>query len=175
MGCFDYECACGGKSCDHVGGQLWESKVIIEVPLSDGKKIYLHGEYEMYGYVLVEDKYKFYLKEFDDYFQGWFDGESENELSISFLANKAWTVSEHVHTEDKFGDEISGHVHRHCFDDVDAEVSDLTPNLLAKCIRADNGLNIVSKAERLRQRNEELRAQIANLQKQLAQLEPSQG
>lgn len=175
MGCFDYECACGGKSCDHVGGQLWESKVIIEVPLSDGKKIYLHGEYEQYGYVLVEDKYKFYLKQFEEYFEGWFDGETEKERSISLLANKAWTVSEHVYAEDKFGDDISGYVNRHCFDEVDASVSDLTPNLLAKCIRADNGLVLDSADDKKKKRIALLKSQAEAIQKQLAQLEPIQG
>ena len=45
MGCFDYECGCGGESCEHVGGQLNNSEVIIEVPLSDGTVLYLKGEY----------------------------------------------------------------------------------------------------------------------------------
>jgi hypothetical protein len=170
MGCFDYVCGCGGKTCDHTGGQLWESKVIIEVPLSDGTKIYLEGEYEQYGYVLVNDTYKFYLKEFEEFFHGWLDGEPEEELSKSFVANKAWTVSEHVYTEDKFGSEISGHVLRECFDTVAASESDFDPELLTECIRADNGLSLETADEKQKKQIAKLKSTIEFMQKELGRL-----
>jgi hypothetical protein len=170
MGCFDYTCECKGESCDHKGGQLWESSVIIEVPLSDGTSIYLEGEYEQYGYVLVNGTYKFYLKEFEEFFHGWLDGEPEEELSNSFVANKVWTVSEDVNTEDKFGDEISGHVNRHCSHHLDVSMADPMPDLIAKCIRADNGLNLETADQKQKKRIEKLKSTIEFMQKELGRL-----
>lgn len=176
MGCFDYECECGGNSCAHVGGQLHGARVIIEVPLSDGTVVYLKGYYEEYGYVLVklpiaEDagyvEYKFYPKQFEDYFHGWFDGESEEELRMGFLANKIWTFSETAWTLDKYGDEVQGKVKRHCFDEIDASVDDLTHDIVKKCIRADKGLVIKTKEQAQWDRIEALKKEVEYLQKQL--------
>ncbi len=180
MGCFDYVCGCGGKTCDHTGGQLWDSDVYIEVPLSDGTKIYLEGSYEEYGYVLVKMpiaadvqyvEYKFYLKEFEEYFEGWFDGEDEGELEDCLLANRAWTRSETVITTDKFGSEIKGFVERDCFNDMgDIPVSELTPEIVSKCKRAPEGLNLETADEKQKKQIAKLKSTIEFMQKELGRL-----
>lgn len=171
MGCFDYECGCGGESCEHVGGQLNNSEVIIEVPLSDGTVVYLKGEYEQYGYVTIkiagqpDTEYKFYLKEFEEYFDGWFDREPEEELNKCFLANKAWTRSETTCVLDRFGDETEGYVKRRCFYESDVGDNPLTnvdQNLLSKCTLADHNSN-----EKLKKRIAYLKAECELAQKKL--------
>lgn len=129
MGCFDYKCECAGKSCNHVGGQLDESEVIIEVPLSDGTVVYLKGDYQEYGYVQVNEE-DFYLKEFEEYFEFW----SENDQGF-LLANKVWTYGEHTVVEDQFGDEVGGHVVRKCFNDSNKILTNLTPQIYDMCMR----------------------------------------
>lgn len=112
MGCFDYNCECGGETCPHVGGQLDNATVIIEVPLLDGTTIYLEGEYHQYGYVEVDNFYSFYLEEFEEFFEDW-DAMNDDR---AYLATKVWTKSETTETEDKYGSIITGHVERSCFD-----------------------------------------------------------
>jgi hypothetical protein len=170
MGCFDYECACCGKSCEHVGGQHQPSKVYIEVPLNDGTTVYLVGNYEEYGYVVVNLQtpkgvhYKFYLKEFEEFFDGWFDDESELELRKTFLANKAWTKSELTTVIDEYGYGTRGcMVERGCFHNTDKkEVSPFTMDMLGKCIRADSLC-----LDRQKKRIESLKRQVQALQTEL--------
>lgn len=116
MGCFDYECSCGGNKCDHIGGQLFSSIVIIEVPLSDNTTVYLKGYYEQYGYVLVNE-YRFYPEQFEDL---------ANE--DSFKAKRIWTYKEY----DEYEDEA---VIKNCFGD---DYSELTEDMLKKLIPAEN-------------------------------------
>ena len=130
MGCFDYTCECGGETCAHVGGQLDESQVIIEVPLSDGTVVYLKGHYQEYGYVQVNEE-DFYLTEFEEYFDCWYDDSHDGFL----LANKVWTVSEYTTVQDEFGDEVRGDVQRKCFDTQGKLVTSLTPNIYDMCMR----------------------------------------
>lgn len=131
MGQFDYKCECGGKSCNHVGGQLYESTVIIEVPLSDGTVVYLKGEYEQYGYVVVNEQ-EFYLKEFEEYFEDWHCDEDG-----FLLANKVWTYSELELIKDKFGDEEQGKtvLERECFDKKNKILTSFTPQIYDQCMR----------------------------------------
>lgn len=154
MGCFDYTCACNGKTCRHVGEQSDSSTVVIEVPLSDGKTIYLKGEYDEYGYVVVEmngDKpvyYQFYLEEFKDCFDSWLENEPEEYLKRYFFAKRIWTFSEILHISDIAEAEIEREnlddaeemilVKRNCIYSISGVLRKLTPELVAKCIRADS-------------------------------------
>lgn len=155
MGCFDYNCECKGKTCGHTGGQSNGATVYIEVPLSDGTSVYLNGYYEEYGYVVVETieqgEFYFYLKEFEEYFESWFRRDSPKKLNKSFLATKVWTNFERFRTEDVYGDEIEVETYRRCFDSVNERVIEITPEIVAKCIRADKGLNTCSPVERKKQ------------------------
>lgn len=180
MGCFDYTCECGGDSCEHVGGQLHDSEVYIQVPLSDGTTIYLTGHYEEYGYVSVKMPiaadvqyidYKFYLKEFEQFFQGWFDGEDQDELEDNLLATKVWTKSETTYAEDRFGSRLQSFVERHCFDEMDVTVSELTPEIVSKCKRAIEGLTIVTKEEAKKKRIDYLKAEIKKMNAELKRLD----
>lgn len=154
MGCFDYYCQCNGKICRHVGGQSDSSTVVIEVPLSDGKTIYLKGEYEEYGYVAVKMNgnksiyYQFYLEENKDQFHWWFKNHSENFLETYLFAKRVWTHSEVLHITEIDEAELEGEeldddegmivVKRNCFNLSHNYDTILTPELVAKCIRADS-------------------------------------
>ena len=149
MGCFDYQCECKGKHCGHTGGQSCGANVYIEAPLSDGTNVYLKGYYEEYGYVLVYDDdtnetYFFYLKEFEECFEGWFNRDSAEKLDKSFLATKVWTDYELSWATDKYGYELEKTISRNCFNHVEGKQTYLTSKILKQCIRADKGLNIRS-------------------------------
>ncbi len=91
MGCFDYVCECGGKTCPFRGGQNGgDSIVIVEVPLKDGTTIFVKGEYDSYGAV-HHGNCIFYPEQFQDFFKGWFKGESEKKMSRIFVAKRIWT------------------------------------------------------------------------------------
>ena len=155
-GCFDYECECGGKSCDHVGGQLNESKVVIEVPLSDGTDVYLEGDYEEYGYVTV-GKYKFYPEQFKEFFKTWLDGESDEERNTTFLSKRIWTRSETTYAPEY---DCMVKAKRSCFHDK-FHISKVNAEMLGKFIRADNGLNIRSKKQAQEDRLRDLKALLS--------------
>lgn len=170
MGCFDYECECGGKTCDHVGGQLHDSNVVIEVPLTDGTTVYLEGHYEQYGYVTVEG-YQFYLEQFRDYFEGWFGDEAHPEKI--FLAKRVWTLNETVYKylEDSDGEgyEVDKFVHRKCFRrDIDVNLSELDPMDVSKYVRADKGLDLEAKRKK---KLANLKSQLQYMQREIARLE----
>lgn len=169
MGCFDYECSCGGETCEHVGGQLHDSNVVIEVPLSDGTNVYLEGHYEQYGYVTVGD-YQFYPEQFREYFEGWFEDEDPKNLDKNFLANRIWTLNETVYKyivdEDDDEHDVQKFVRRTCFD-RDVNVSKLDPSDLSKYIRADKGVDLDRKRK---QRIEKLKATIEFMQKELGRV-----
>jgi hypothetical protein len=168
MGCFDYECECKGKTCKHVGGQLYGSTVVIEVPLSDHTVVYLKGEYEEYGYVTV-GTYQFYPEQFEDYFEGWLEDESPDKLDKIFLATRVWTLEETVYTyeddEDGNEQETRKFIKRKCFTGDHTRVSaDITPTLLSKCIRLDKKIDL---DELRQQRIKRLKSTIESLQKEL--------
>lgn len=179
MGCFDYNCECRGKNCDHTGGQSSGANVYIEVPLSDGTVVYLKGYYEGYGYVLVYinehaqkvNVYFFYLKEFEEFFQDWFNRDSPEKLNKSFLATKVWTDSELSWSTDKFGDELEGTITRKCFNSIKDEHTYATSELIENCIRADKGLNILSPEERQKNRIEDLKTQLDDIRKELGRID----
>lgn len=168
MGCFDYQCECGGQTCKHVGEQLNRSTVIIEVPLSDGTFVHLKGCYEEYGYIVVKlhiaadggyVEYKFYLEQFEEFFEDWFDGESEDDLRTSLLATKVWTQSEDI-CEDENENTL-----KHCFDNVNAIPIELTQDIVEKCIQANVNVNNIRK-----KRIEKLKAKIEFMQKELGRI-----
>lgn len=173
MGCFDYTCECKGKTCEHVGGQLHESKVIIKVPLSDGTHVYLEGDYEEYGYVTVKlyiasdggyVSYNFYLKEFEEYFEGWLRDESVDTHQYCLLATNVWTFSERTTGIDNFGDEVEGTVSRRCFDSVGQIPCELTLDIVKKCTRIDDEIDFDTKQK---QRIKKLKATVEFMQKEL--------
>lgn len=171
MGCFDYECECGGETCEHVGEQLHDSNVVIEVPLSDGTNVYLEGHYEQYGYVTVGD-YQFYPEQFRDYFEGWFEDEKLETLNKNFLAKRIWTLNETVYKYITDGDddehEVQKFVHRKCFRrDIDVNLSEFDSTDLSKYIRADKGIDLDKKRK---QRIEKLKATIEFMQKELGRI-----
>jgi hypothetical protein len=161
MGCFDYVCECGGETCDHIGGQLHDSNVVIEVPLSDGTIVYLEGYYEQYGYVAVEG-YHFYLEQFREFFEGWLENENPERLSKIFLAKRIWTLNEQQPG-------YSYVEYRDCFEhDIGRTVSDFDQKNLSKYIRADKGIDLTAKRK---EKIDQLKAQIKALKTRLEYLE----
>lgn len=164
MGRFDYLCECEGRICRHTGGQNDESEVIIEVPLVGGKNVYLLGRYECYGYVTVSYKnlrYQFYPEQFKEFFEDWLETESEEVRKNIFIAKRIWTDSE----PNKYGDILN----TDCFD-LSCNITDVTPEIIERCIRADNNINLPSDLEKKRNRINSLTKQIKCLQDELNHL-----
>lgn len=158
MGCFDYECACGGTECGHEGGQNCSATVIIKVTLSDGTAVYLEGEYEQYGYVTV-DEYQFWPVQFEDYFESWLD--NEKDTSKIFLSQEIWTVG------DSFGDKFRGHS---CFPSELTHLSKFDSTHLSNYVRVESESQF---KERQAKEAERRQARIVSLQKELERLTSS--
>jgi hypothetical protein len=164
MGCFDYECECHGKTCNHVGSQLYNSNVVIEVPLSDHTVVYLKGQYDEYGYVKVGE-YTFYLEQFQEYFEGWLDDEQETDREKIFLATRVWTLNETIYTTTDDGKDVPTHVHRKCYTgDARALAETISPATLSKCIRIDMKIDLddlrLKRIERLKSSIDLIRAEL---------------
>lgn len=162
MGCFDYTCECKGKTCEHVGRQYVTSNVVIEVPLNDGSLIYVKGVYEEYGYVIVDDDIKFYLKEFEEFFKGWLEDESDEDRKTVFVANKVWTVEDEMedHKYNKY------YAERECLP-YNKPVIELSEEKIKKCIRADTGLDIPNDREKAIKKIEDVKKRIASTEQLL--------
>jgi len=160
MGCFDYECNCGGASCGFRGGQNGgSSRVVIEVPLSDGTTVFLAGTYDSYGSVAVEN-YTFYPEQFGDFIEGWLDSENDAARRSIFLAGKIWTTDCMSLDEDDDG-------YMEPSDCYQGSTTELTEDIIAKCIRADKNFTIQSDADKKNARIQKLKEQIEVLQKKL--------
>ena len=163
MGCFDYECECRGRTCVYVGGQNGgDSTVVIEVPLNDDTTVYIKGEYNSYGAVLVGE-YTFYPEQFDEFFKGWLSSESDSARSKIFLAKRIWTLS-HYECEDDH--EMIQKVTTCAPPDLMVKVK-IGSATTSKCIRTDKDLNIPSDNERHKKRIETLKTQCDILRKEL--------
>jgi hypothetical protein len=171
MGCFDYECECGGTTCVFVGGQNGgDSDVIIEVPLNDGTTVYVKGRYESYGSVHVGN-YQFYPEQFEEYFKGWLSSESDESRSRIFRAGKIWTMLySHYNYDDEDDYETCRKKASNCQPKDIMIITRLGKNTLRKCIRADEGLNILTDEQRKAKRAEELASRIASMQKELSSI-----
>lgn len=171
MGCFDYECECGGTKCVFVGGQNGgDSDVVIEVPLNDGTTVYVKGRYESYGSVHV-GKYQFYPEQFDDYFECWLSSESESVRSKIFLAGRIWTTLYTDYGYDEEDDcETCCKKASNCQPKDIMIITRLGKNTIQKCIRADQKLNILTDEQKKAKRAEELKTRIASMQNELATL-----
>lgn len=161
MGCFDYTCECNGKTCEHVGGQYVISNVVIEVPLNDGSTICVKGVYEEYGYVIVND-IRFYLEEFQQFFEDWLYDEDEKDRETIFVANKVWTLE----------DKLSDRYHNNYYEEKDCLpyntlVVDLDVEKIKKCIRADSGLNIPNDREKTVQKIQAVKKRIVSTEQLL--------
>ena len=171
MGCFDYDCECGGETCTHKGFQDNEATVIIEVPLSDGTNVYLKGEYEEYGYVTIkvnDQEYEFYLEEFKSYFLGWF--QDKEDIKKCLLAKRVWTSEETLEVYDRKRDlYVEKKVKRKCFEQTEYSVSDLTPEIVNKCLCVNTVVELPTYQEILTEKQEKLKKQIEELQSQLKQ------
>jgi hypothetical protein len=169
MGCFDYECSCGGKTCIFRGGQDGgESDVIIELPLNDSTTVFVKGKYEMYGAVHVGD-YMFYPKQFERYFEGWLSSESEEARSKIFTTERIWTTSYYDYDDD-------GEYEKRTFKDTDCFPLDISVlvnldnTIIKKCIRADTRLNIPSDDDKRKARIEKLKSTIEVVQQELSRI-----
>lgn len=169
MGCFDYECECGGTTCAYVGGQNGgDSDVVVEVPLNDGTTVYVKGRYQSYGSVHAGE-YQFYPEQFQDYFEAWLTSESDEARSNIFLAKRIWTFSyTHHEYDDETFDEVSSHLRvTKCVPgDLMLKVR-IGTTTAKKFIRADKDLNIPSDDEKQKARIAKLKAQCELLQKEL--------
>lgn len=130
MGCFDYTCQCDGAECDHTGGQKGDPNlVMIEIPLNDGTNVYIRGEYNLYGEVLVDyknDVITFYPEEFREYFECWLEDQEEKR----YLANKVWTVKDQL-----WDDDDNKYVkYTECGYKYSSKIVTLTDEILKKCI-----------------------------------------
>lgn len=142
MGCFSYLCdGCQGEKCNQNGGQNGGCKSIIEVPLSDGRTVYLKGRYEEYGSVNIEfqgETYEFYPIQFKEYFRAWVERESEKYRKFKFLGGKVYTYSykDYVeyYSDNEYYQEKKVTRHSRCQPD-DIQITKLTKEILAKCIR----------------------------------------
>lgn len=153
MGCFDYECNCGGVICGFKGGQNGgSSNVAIEVPLSDGTTIVVAGKYDSYGSVAV-GKYTFYPEQFGDFIEGWLENEKDEARSSIFLAGKIWTT-ECISFED------NAHGYMELSDCYQGSTTELTDDIVARCIRADKDFNIPSDDDKKNAKIQKLKEQI---------------
>lgn len=177
MGCGDYECyRCKGRKCGHCGGQFVPSKVIVEVPLSDGKTIHTKGEYDederCVTKTLNGKVYKFYPEQFKEYFKDWFEDLREAERSINFIAKGIYTCS---HKEDASNHHSNARpgklvtVDFNCADGL--EVTKLTESVLKKCIRADKDLGLPPYTEYLEKQIQKAKNDIIYYQKRLEDYE----
>lgn len=164
MGCFDYECNCGGTICGFKGGQdNGSSSVVIEVPLTDGTVVFVAGEYDSYGSVAVGN-YTFYPEQFQDFIEGWLENEKDAARSKIFLAGKIWTT-EYVNLDEDSISRTDGYMESS--DCYQGSITELTDALVAKCIRADKDLNIPSNADRQKAKIQKLEEQIKNAKAEL--------
>jgi hypothetical protein len=170
MGCFDYECECGGKTCVFRGGQDGgDSDVVIEVPLDDNTVVYIKGRYESYGAVHVGD-YTFYPEQFSEYFGGWLESESDEARSKIFLAKRIWTIS---YTSYEYDNDTSHLKTSNCFmKDIPDEtiITKIGKKTIGKCIRADKDLSILSDDEKQKQRIAKLKSTIEFMQQELGRI-----
>lgn len=167
MGCFDYECSCGASTCVYDGGQSGgESDVVIEVPLNDDTSVYIKGHYNSYGGVESKE-YTFYPEQFQDYFKGWLNRESEEKRSKTFLCKRIWTVS-YNHYDDEYEKMLVKKTE--CLPDDIKITTRLGKKTIEKFIRADKDLNILSDKEKKDIRIKDLKAQAEAIRKELEQL-----
>jgi hypothetical protein len=167
MGCFDYECACGGETCPFKGGQDGgSSTVVIEVPLKDGTRIFVTGTYDSYGSVQIGE-YRFYAEQFEDYFEGWLSSESDKARSKIFLAKRIWTTEYVSLEEDDTSLSYGSTVSSDCYS---GSVDEFNPTDIEKCTRADTGLDILSDDDRQKARIAHLKKQIEFMQKELGRI-----
>lgn len=178
MGCGDYKCSgCKGRKCGHYGGQFCPSKVIVEIPLLDGKTIHIKGDYDEDERCVTKkingQIYNFYPEQFKEYFKGWFENLPEQERSRNLMANCIYTYS---HKEDASNLSInarSGKLVTVDFDCADGlEVTKtVTESILKKCIRADKDLGLPPYTEYLKNQIERTKNEINYYQKRLEQYE----
>jgi len=167
MGCFDYECACGGSTCEYKGGQdCGDSTAVIEVPLNDGTTVYVKGHYNSYGEVKVKD-YTFYPEQFQEYYTGWLESKSDEQRSKIFRGKRIWTMK-YKHYDDEYNKRIVKDTN--CYPENIKINTTVGVKTLAKCIRADDGLNIRSDKEKNDERIKYLTGQLEAIQRELAQL-----
>jgi hypothetical protein len=169
MGEFRYTCSeCEGEECGHGGQHEYQpADVVIEVPLSDDKTIYLNAHYEGYGYAVVKlnknTNYEFYIEEFREYFKDWLVDHDENYRSTKYLCSKIYTVSQKedasMNNENaRYGQTIL--VDYGCDDGKSKKAVKLTKEILSKCIRADAGMNLPSYLDYLISRTEKTTKQM---------------
>ena len=164
MGCFDYECECGGSKCVFTGGQDGGgSDVVIEVPLKDGTTVYLKGFYNSYGTVHIGE-YQFYLEQFEEFFNSWLERETEEARSKIFFAKRIWTVTCYRYSV-RSGTNYKKNT-TCCPTDITI-ISNPEKDIYEKCIRADSDLEILSDAEKQKYRIASLKSKIELLQEEL--------
>jgi hypothetical protein len=141
MGVFGYECACGGKTCNHVGNQEIGDDVIIEVPLKDGTVTYLQGVYDGYGAVHAEDT-EFFLYQFKNYFESWLLARSITGREV-YLANRIWTEEEDYWPSEEIDRMLvvkPGRIHRPCFDEICETITTINPATRKDFVLVDGGI-----------------------------------
>lgn len=124
MGVFDYECGCNGKTCVFKGGQDGgNANVIIEISLNDDTSVFAEGMYDSYGSVTVGE-YTFLLRQFEDYFEDWYESEYKNLEDKVLLAKEIWTTSYYKSVSLRKSKCFPGY-----------PISKLTDEIISKCIR----------------------------------------
>lgn len=187
MGCGSFLCdGCRGRNCNQNGGQNGDCKAIIEVPLSDGKTVYLKGHYEdddrTVEVKLGENIYKFYAEQWKQYFDDWFPYHSASRRKSEFLGGKVYTYSykdyagDDGDSDDEYEEKL---ITRHCeCQPYGTKVVDLTKEILAKCIRADRGMNLpdeeqekANQIQKLKDNIEQYKKEIIRMQTRIPELE----
>lgn len=187
MGCGSFLCdGCDGEHCNQDGGQNGDCKAIIEVPLSDGTTVYLKGHYDdgdrTVNVKIGKDNYRFYADQWQEYFKDWFPYHSAKSRKSEFLGGKVYTYSYKEYAGED-GDSDDGYeerfVTRHCeCQPYGTEIVELTKEILAKCIRADRGMNLpdeeqekANEIQKLKDSIEKYKQEIIRMQSRIPELE----
>ena len=179
MGSFSYVCdECEGDECGHAGQHEYQpADVVIEVPLSDDKTIYLNAHYEGYGYAVVKlnekTTYEFYIEQFRGYFKNWLIDRNEEYRSKKYVCNKIYTVSQEedpcINNENaRPGQTIL--VDYCCDDGKNKKAVEFTEEILSKCIRADAGMNLPNYLDYLISRTEKYTTEVKEISKKIEEL-----
>jgi hypothetical protein len=83
MGNFNYMCGkCGWGPNGHGedGRDYFGKPCQVIAKTKDGKEIRMNGEYSGYGYVELPGGQEFYLKQYEEHWDGWLSGQRTDEL-----------------------------------------------------------------------------------------------
>jgi hypothetical protein len=74
----DHKCGWGPNGCGEDGRDYFDKPAAVEVELTSGKTVIIHGRYTGYGEVETETGHTFYHPQFEEFWAGWLKGGYNN-------------------------------------------------------------------------------------------------